>query len=126
MQADRVVFRPIRGVSVLIADLGTGELLAPIPIDSIRYQAVTVGDRVWVTSDGTREALTQIDLQSLEVVEQFQIGMNESDTPGPTQPFIVHDESWVPNRGPGTPNPLIEAEWWVLIGEQASVCAYAS
>ena len=111
---------------MLIADLGTGELLAPIPIDSIRYQAVTVGERVWVTSDGTREALTQIDLQSLEVVEQFQIGMNESDTPGPTQPFIVHDESWVPNRGPGTPNPLIEAEWWVLIGEQASVCAYAS
>ncbi|MGK0425624.1 MAG: hypothetical protein ACJAZD_003160, partial [Ilumatobacter sp.] len=80
MQADRVVLLPIRGVSVLIAELGTGEPLAPIPIDSIRYRAVTVGDRVWVTSDGTREALTQIDLQSLEVVEQFQIGMNESDT----------------------------------------------
>ena len=66
---------------MLIADLGTGELLAPIPIDSIRYQAVTVGDRVWVTSDGTREALTQIDLQSLEVVEQFQIGIERIGHP---------------------------------------------
>jgi len=99
VQGDHVVLLPIGGVSVLIADLATGETLAQIPIDSIPYRGVTVGDQVWITSDGPLEALTQIDPESLAVVEQFQVGTNTSNTTGPTQPFIVGDEIWVPNRG---------------------------
>lgn len=33
------------------------------------------------------------------LVEQFQIGMNEFKTTGPTQPLIVGDEISLPNRG---------------------------
>ena len=96
---DRVVLLPIGGVSVLVADLASGETLAQIPLDSIPYRAVIVDDDVWITSDGGLEALTQIDVQSLAVVERFQVGTNESNTTGPTQPFVVGDEIWVPNRG---------------------------
>lgn len=98
-QGDRIVLIPLWGHSVLIADLATGEVLAEIPIDSIPYLAVADGDRVWITSDGPMEALTQIDLRKLSLVEQFQIGTNESNTTGPKQPFVVGDEIWVPNRG---------------------------
>jgi len=98
-QGDRIVLLPTWGKAVLVADLATGEILAEIPIDSIPFRAVGDSDRVWIASDGGVEVLTQIDPSELTVVEQFQVGMDESVTTGPTQPFIVGDELWVPNRG---------------------------
>ncbi len=100
-QGDRVVLLPTGGLSVLVADLATSETLAEISLGSIPFRAVADGDGggMWIASDGPLEALTHINLRELTLVEQFRIGMNTSTTTGPTQPFVVGDEIWVPNRG---------------------------
>ena len=36
---------------------------------------------------------------ALTLVEQFVVGENSSTTTGPTQPFVVENEVWIPNRG---------------------------
>ena len=102
-QGDRIVLLPTGGLSVLVADLATGETLAEISLDSIPFRAIADGDSdgdgMWIASDGPLEALTHINLRELTLVEQFQIGTNTSTTTGPTQPFVVDNEIWVPNRG---------------------------
>lgn len=100
-QGDRIVLLPTGGLSVLVADLATGETLAEISLGSIPFRAVADGDGdgIWIAGDGTLEALSHISLRELRMVEQFQTGMNQSKTTGPTQPIIVGDEVWVANRG---------------------------
>lgn len=96
---ERVLMLPISGQAVLVSDLSTGELLSEIPLDSIPVGAVIDGNRAWVSGDGTAETLSHIDLDGLTLIEQFEVGENSSNTTGPTQPFIVDDQVWVPNRG---------------------------
>ncbi|MEM9651968.1 MAG: hypothetical protein AAGA65_07715 [Actinomycetota bacterium] len=100
---DRLLLLPSWGLSVLVADLATGQTLAELRLDAIPFRAVVVdgpaGREAWVSSDGGFEGLFHIDLESLEIVERFAVGENSSTTTGPTQPFLVGDEVWIPNRG---------------------------
>lgn len=98
-EGDRIVLLPTWGCSVLVADLASGKTLVEIPIDSIPFRAVGDGDRVSIACDGGLETLTQIDTRELTMVEQFQIGIDESVTTGSTQPFLVGNDIWVHNRG---------------------------
>lgn len=96
---DRILMLPTWGQAVYVADVKTAEIIAEIPIEAIPYRAVVDGDQAWVTSDGGFEGLFHIDLQTLTIVESFQVGENLSNTTGPTHPFLVDSEVWVPNRG---------------------------
>ena len=96
---DRLVLLPTWGRSVVIADLTSGRVLERLPIDSIPFRVVSDGQHAWVAGDGIRETLTRIDPLRLRIVEQFEVGTNSSTTTGPTQPFLVGADVWVPNRG---------------------------
>ncbi|MEM9656094.1 MAG: hypothetical protein AAGA65_28665 [Actinomycetota bacterium] len=96
---DQILLLPLWGTAVFVADKATTEIIAEIPLDAIPFRAVVEGDEAWVTSDGGFEGLFRIDLQAHQVLERLQVGENLSNTTGPTQPFVVNDEVWVPNRG---------------------------
>ncbi|MEM9037278.1 MAG: hypothetical protein AAGD18_21985 [Actinomycetota bacterium] len=99
---DRAVLLPTWGRSVLIVDVASAGVLAELDIGSIPVRAIAAGGRVWVTTDGAAETLSLIDPMRLEVLDQRSIGVNSSNTTGPTQPVATDDEVWVPNRGDDT------------------------
>ena len=96
---ESVLLLPTWGRSILVADSRSSDTFGVIPIESIPFRAVADGASAWISTDGLDESLIHVDLELLEIVERFAIGANQSKTTGPTQPFLVGDEVWVPNRG---------------------------